>query len=144
MDDLISRQAAIDELSQRHIIMDNPHYIGYNAGLDEAQKVIKALPPVQTEILASGEGELNVPDTNVGDMISRQAAIDALDCINGVEEVLRSLPAVQPAIIHCKNCEHWDTSWETAYGLHYCPMIDMATKKNFFCKYGAEKRGDTE
>ena len=47
MDDLISRQAAIDELSQRYIIMDNPHYIGYNAGLDEAQKVIKALPPVQ-------------------------------------------------------------------------------------------------
>ena len=88
--------------------------------------------------------EAYVPEMNVGDMISRRAAIDALDCINGVEEVLRSLPAVQPAIIHCKNCEHWDTSWETAYGLHYCPMIDMATKKNFFCKYGAEKRGDTE
>ena len=49
MDDMISRQAAIDELSQRYIIMDNPHYIGYNAGLDEAQKVIKALTPVQQE-----------------------------------------------------------------------------------------------
>ena len=31
-----------------------------------------------------------------GDAISRQAAIDALDCINGVEEVLRSLPSAQP------------------------------------------------
>jgi len=30
-----------------------------------------------------------------GDAISRQAAIDALDCINGVEEVLRSLPPAQ-------------------------------------------------
>ena len=30
------------------------------------------------------------------DAVSRQAAIDALDCINGVEEVLRSLPPVQP------------------------------------------------
>ena len=30
------------------------------------------------------------------DLISRQAAIDALDCINGVEEVLRSLPSAQP------------------------------------------------
>ena len=30
------------------------------------------------------------------DLISRQAAIDALDCISGVEEVLRSLPSVQP------------------------------------------------
>lgn len=31
-----------------------------------------------------------------GDTISRQAAIDALDCINGTEEVLRSLPSTQP------------------------------------------------
>jgi hypothetical protein len=30
------------------------------------------------------------------DLISRQAAIDALDCINGTEEVLRSLPPAQP------------------------------------------------
>ena len=37
-----------------------------------------------------------VTDTNVGDTISRQQAIDALDCINGTEEVLRSLPSVQP------------------------------------------------
>ena len=47
MDDLISRQAAIDELSQKYIIIDNPHYIGYNAGLDEAERAIKALPPVK-------------------------------------------------------------------------------------------------
>ena len=30
------------------------------------------------------------------DTISRQTAIDALDCINGAEEVLRSLPPAQP------------------------------------------------
>ena len=30
------------------------------------------------------------------DLISKQAAIDALDCINGAEEVLRSLPPAQP------------------------------------------------
>ena len=30
------------------------------------------------------------------DTIDRQAAIDALDCINGTEEVLRSLPSAQP------------------------------------------------
>jgi hypothetical protein len=32
----------------------------------------------------------------MSDLIERQAAIDALDCINGVEEVLRALPSVQP------------------------------------------------
>ena len=30
------------------------------------------------------------------ELISRQAAIDALDCINGAEEVLKALPSVQP------------------------------------------------
>ena len=69
------------------------------------------------------------------------------------EDKLNALPPVQPnhnaevskmGIVFCENCEHWDTSWETVYGLHYCPMIDMATKKNFFCKYGAEKRGEAE
>lgn len=32
----------------------------------------------------------------MSDLIERQAAIDALDCINGAEEVLRSLPPAQP------------------------------------------------
>lgn len=35
-------------------------------------------------------------ETHACDLIDRQAAIDALDCINGVEEVLRSLPSAQP------------------------------------------------
>ena len=50
----------------------------------------------------------------------------------------------QPEIVTCEECVNWDTSWETVYGLYYCPMIDMATKKNFFCKYGAEKRGEID
>lgn len=41
------------------------------------------------------------------DLISRQAAIDALDCINGTEEVLRSLPSAQPEIIRCRNCKYY-------------------------------------
>ena len=32
----------------------------------------------------------------MSELIDRQAAIDALDCISGVEEVLRSLPTIQP------------------------------------------------
>ena len=38
----------------------------------------------------------------MSDLISRQAAIDALDCINGTEEVLRSLPSAQPS----SSCVH--------------------------------------
>ena len=40
----------------------------------------------------------------MNDLIYRQAAIDALDCINGTEEVLRSLPSAQPEIVRCKDC----------------------------------------
>ena len=35
------------------------------------------------------------------DLISRQAAINALDCINGVEEVLKALPPAQPEVLAC-------------------------------------------
>ena len=115
MADLIDRQAAIDELSQRYIIMDNPHYIGYNAGLDEAQKVIKAL-------------EAYVPDTNVGDMISRRAAIDAIHedaewlAAQGSDwqvarmerdkSILKSLPAVQTEITHEQAIDYLNkTGW---------------------------------
>jgi len=38
------------------------------------------------------------------DLISRQAAIDAVDCIGGVEEVLRSLPPAQPEQTDCEYC----------------------------------------
>ena len=88
MDDLISRQAAIDALDvlcQEHryrIPGKRETYSQYNEAwqdaLDRAEGAIGNLPSVQPEILACGEGELNVPDTNVGDMIHRQAAIDAL------------------------------------------------------------------
>ena len=46
------------------------------------------------------------------DLISRQQAIDALDCINGVEEVLRSLPSAQPE-------EHTNERTKT----HACDLI---------------------
>lgn len=32
----------------------------------------------------------------MSDLIERQAAIDALDCINGAEEVLKALPPAKP------------------------------------------------
>ena len=58
-------------------------------------------------------GVLNVPDTNVGDTISRQAAIDHLmnhldaDYLNGYSylEELKHLPSAQPEIIRCKDCK---------------------------------------
>ena len=75
-DDLISRQAAIDKFEPWLKVS------GYSEGELNMLKAVlyelRFLPSIQPEILACGEGELNVPDTNVGDMIHRQAAIEAL------------------------------------------------------------------
>ena len=75
-DNLISRQAAIDKFEPWLKVR------GYSEGELNMLKAVlyelRFLPSVQPEILACGEGELNVPDTNVGDMIHSQAAIDAL------------------------------------------------------------------
>ena len=67
-----------------------------------------------------------------------------LPVVGGKSLVMAISALRQPEIVTCEECKYWDTSWETVYGLHYCPMIDMATKKNFFCKYGAEKRGEVD
>ena len=80
------------------------------------------------------------------DLIGRQAAIDQA----GAQTELMMLPSVQlnhnaevskMGIVHCEDCEHWDTSWETVYGLHYCPMIDGVRKGDFYCA-DAERRTD--
>ena len=95
-DNLISRQAAIDKFEPWLKVR------GYSEGELNMLKAVlyelRFLPSVQPEILACGEGELNVPDTNVGDMIHRQAAIDAI--FGRSHEIIKmrigNLPSVQP------------------------------------------------
>ena len=71
----------------------------------------------------------------MNDTISRQEAIDALDCINGVEEVLKSLPSAQPEIIYCRECRYWKTDHPTANGYHCCHRIHNAfpMREDDFC-----------
>ena len=93
-DDLISRQAAttIPVMPKEHrYYQTNNLDDAYEQGWNDLQECIENLPPIQQNHNAD-YGKM------VGNTISRQAAIDALDCINGVEEVLRSLPSVQPDV----------------------------------------------
>jgi len=55
-------------------------------------EIMDLIDSVETD-KQTAESAQNVPND---DLISRKAAIDALDCINGVEEVLRALPSAQP------------------------------------------------
>lgn len=64
MADLIDRQVALTALNRcTEIYLNNLPPTIYK---EDAIKAVKALPPAQPD----------VPDTNAGDMISRQAAID--------------------------------------------------------------------
>ena len=72
-----------------------------------------------------------IPHEDDGDTISRQMAIDALDCINGVEEVLRSLPSAQPEIIRCKDCDWWTKQEDSVQGR--CELMQMYPAGGWYC-----------
>lgn len=98
LSDPISRQqtiAALRALSDEYGYINVPHEV--------VTDVVRGLPPVRAEqgqTVHSERGETDKLGVKTGetceDCISRQAAIDALDCVNGTEEVLRSLPSAQP------------------------------------------------
>lgn len=122
MDDLISRQAAIDALDKR--FDDVPMELTTEI-LQLRHDLRERIPSAQPATNCS-----EIPNSS-DDTISRQAAIEALarmmprsytpdgshpadeeifkaqeiyvDCIESIE----ILPAVQPEIIHCKDCKHW-------------------------------------
>lgn len=97
--------------------------------------------------------------SSVDDQISRQAAIDALDdeititgksnayvvkdYVQRVKRKLEKLPFVEPEIIRCRDCEHWDKSWVGDWkpNCHYCSMIDRVCGENWYCA-DAERRTD--
>lgn len=100
----------------------------------------------------------------MSDLISRQAAIALADTLKddvpdderiadavmahneGILEYqtkLSLLPSAQPEIIRCKDCEHWETSWQNDYApnYHYCPLVDGTRRDDFYCA-DAERKGE--
>lgn len=79
----------------------------------------------------------------MSDLISRQAAIEAINEIIRMEHSLRpkvyvakdAIKKLPSAQIHCKDCRYWDTSWQNDYApdYHYCPMIDETRRSDFYC-----------
>jgi len=148
-DDTISRKATIDAMEDvdwYHINKDGQLTHGANSEEDEplykAEDVYKVLNDIPS-------AQSNVPDTNVGDTISRQAAIDVLEerlQANGytnvalVSELNRSigylmrLPSAQPEIVRCKDC--------IFHGLcRTSPKWAVAPKDDWYCA-DAERRTD--
>ena len=74
-DDTISRQAAIDALSEAGLI--NYAAAGDGNGMIQAVNVIKGLPSAQPETIIESDESIKLQNSN--DTISRQAAIDAIN-----------------------------------------------------------------
>lgn len=46
-------------------------------------------------------------------------------------------------LVRCKDCKHWDTSWQNDYApnYHYCLLVDGTRRDDFYCA-DAERRTD--
>ena len=129
MSDTIDRQAAIEAIEKIFPVdpMKNEYTQGVTCGAALAKEYIKQLPSAQPD----------VPDTNVGDMISRQAAIDALEwkwAGKAAFDAIKNLPSAQPEIIRCKDCaKHEYCRTSTVWAIPpkddwYCADAERRTK----------------
>ena len=97
----------------------------------------------------------------MNDLISRQAAIDAIEwhlrradeiylltdtekTMNHAFEIAAScvynLPSAQPEIIRCKDCKYHDENWRSV-SVRWLPCMAVRTGSNWFCG-SAERRTD--
>lgn len=138
MSDLIDRKQAIKAIED---LQDC--YNGFSDTYDKACiiGVLEELPSAEK----TGKSQPDVPDTNVGGMISRQVAIDAFFmelCFNkereyaigykGIEKIINSLPSAEKTGkwietsgggYKCSVCDDlWGTEdKEMVKGFNYCP-----------------------
>ena len=145
MDDLISRQAVIDAVCEMSC---GSKWCGISC--IEVQ-TIEHVPSAQPD----------VPDTNVGDTISRQAAIDALNeyfarigklkrrgLTKGEKAIsldtvgaIKTLPSAQPEIIRCKDCKHSEHWYRDRRRCFLWSEDGISVFDDGFCNY-AERRYD--
>ena len=65
------------------------------------------------------------------------------DWVEQIIERLRNDPEAEwVEIIRCKDCENYQTDWETSYpNRHYCAIMDSMMPEDGFCNH-AERRTD--
>ena len=113
------------------------------------------------DMISELSAESDAPDRNVGDMISRQVAIDAVEkweetrtwdtwCnehkdeaekyhIISPSDVIRELPSEEPEIIRCKDCREFRRWIDT--DITFCDLTESERDALDFCSR-AERRQD--
>lgn len=160
-DDLISRQDAIDAvytLYDDDCFHESERDIGWNNAIDNSVRKLKSLPSAQSEKSTTEEKSQLAEEKSTRKLIYLDEALNAFGLsektrkyggdhsgydtmmLYEIQGTLESLPSAQPEIIRCKDCEQWQTDWESSMGDgHFCPDIDLVTDGNFFCGF-ADKR----
>lgn len=116
MSDLISRQAAIDATERLTKDCNPEHFVGH---------------PNFIEYMESAE---------IGSFGNWQFANGFNLGLTAAEVAIENLPSAQPEIIRCKDCEDYQTDWETSYpNEHYCATMDRMMPEDGFCS-NAERR----
>ena len=83
----------------------------------------------------------------MNDLISRQAAIDAI--FGRSHEIIKmrigNLPSAQPEIIRCRECRHWYTGdgYNHENGAQ-CALTHMWMSPDDYCSYGRRKVSETD
>lgn len=141
MNDLISREAAINAIRRKYNEDDSDYPTMYQMGLHDANVIIEELPAVQPQQVT---GKL--------DLISRQAAIDAV-CEyceyyynENVIQSIKDLPSAQPEVIRCKDCVYYCNVLRsgTQFEEGDCDAVDehyiSGKKPDDYCSWAKERR----
>ena len=148
--DLISRMETVEHLRRMlEATVPNTDYDeGYVDGVEVGISTVSTMPTIQPQ---STTGQLNDGAQSTAqstDLIDRQDAIDALDCINGVGEVLRSLPPAQSEPHEGHWIKHESPDGGEQYECSRCGVLwefnDGTPEDNeaYFCpKCGAKMKG---
>ena len=144
MDDLISRKAVLKAINNMVKECDSVYV---TSALRNLEVIVADVPSAQPKKRTEKRTE-----THACDLISRQAAIDAMKsisdsiCEQQAIDALCELPSAQPEIIQCKDCKHWREGTvysycDRLYGMGVLDTYDYMVAEDDYCSY-AERRTD--
>lgn len=141
MADLIDRQTIIEAIHSAIY----PYFCGAEDGdalSDDEKLVLSVNKTICTAIKELPSAQPDVPDTNVGDMISRQSAINAIentDCElppyawdELTDAIMRTPSANAVDVVRCKDCYHYDEESEM------CSLNNSEFEPTDYCSYGSK------
>lgn len=144
MDDLISRQAAIDAIFSEPLYKSGMKKRDADVVVPVIYEKIKSLPSAQPEPCedaVSRQAVYNVLDKMpVRGFKKDGETIHGLISLSQVNSAIINLPSAQPEIIRCKDCKYSDT--DNTLGVMFCWRVSYhEASEDGFCSW-AERRTD--